>query len=164
MNTPMNFVRIAALCGAVFLSMPAFARTQTTGPFAGLSGHWSGSGQVNRKNGTDERIRCRAEYAVAAEGHEMTMRLACTSDDYKVDAYGRIRYENERLSGMWQERINDVQGAVTGSVRGNRMHVTLEAKGFYFDLTVVTRGRYQQVRIVPENSFVSNIYIEMHKH
>jgi len=35
-----------------------------SGPFAGMAGNWSGGGTVTLDDGSTERIRCRASYAV----------------------------------------------------------------------------------------------------
>ena len=53
-----------ALAAAMFAAIafqPIDARA--AGPFAGLAGNWIGSGTISMKNGTNERIRCRATYS-----------------------------------------------------------------------------------------------------
>src|ERR1700733_16035669 len=39
-----------------------------SGPFAGMAGNWSGGGTRTLGDGSSERIRCRASYAVSANG------------------------------------------------------------------------------------------------
>ena len=40
----------------------------SAGPFSSLAGSWSGGGHISLANGTKERIRCRATYAVGGDG------------------------------------------------------------------------------------------------
>ena len=54
---------IAALAFGAF-TIPAYA-----GPFSGLEGTWAGGGRILLDNGTHERIRCRASYAVGSDGN-----------------------------------------------------------------------------------------------
>src|ERR1700744_1237291 len=53
------------------------------GPFARLAGSWSGSGTIAASNGSRERIRCVATYAVGGGGHALAQNLRCASDSYK---------------------------------------------------------------------------------
>ena len=56
-----------------------------SGPFAGMAGNWSGGGTVTLDDGSTERIRCRATYAVGAGGNGLNQTLTCASDSYKFD-------------------------------------------------------------------------------
>ena len=40
-----------------------------SGPFTGMAGTWSGGGTVTPDDGSTERLRCRATYAVGAGGN-----------------------------------------------------------------------------------------------
>src|SRR5262245_23689206 len=68
-------ITAAVLFAASFSGAPAQAQS---GPFAGMAGTWAGSGTVTLDDGSKERLRCRATYAVA--GPRMTMTLTCASD------------------------------------------------------------------------------------
>src|SRR5665213_481803 len=56
-----------------------------SGPFAGLAGVWSGGGTVMLDDGSSERIRCRATYAVGEGGAGLNQSLTCASDSYKFE-------------------------------------------------------------------------------
>ncbi|TKW79560.1 MAG: hypothetical protein DI543_04600, partial [Bradyrhizobium icense] len=50
----------AAGIGAALLLSVTAGNTQSSGPFAGFDGSWSGNGTVSLSNGTNENIRCKA--------------------------------------------------------------------------------------------------------
>src|SRR5258705_9723233 len=63
------------------------------GPFAALSGGWSGGGSITLASGQRERLRCRANYNVGENGTRLQQSLRCASDSYRFDVNGNIRSE-----------------------------------------------------------------------
>ena len=59
---------ILAVGTLLVASMSGFASYAQSGPFAGMAGNWSGGGTVTLDDGSSERLRCRATYAVGAGG------------------------------------------------------------------------------------------------
>src|ERR1700747_3620276 len=55
-------IAAAVLLGASMAPSPGHAQS---GPFAGMAGSWGGGGTVTLDDGSKERIRCRAAYAVS---------------------------------------------------------------------------------------------------
>jgi hypothetical protein len=53
-----------------------------------MAGSWAGGGTVTLDDGSKERIRCRASYAVA--GPSMDMTLTCASDAYKFNLQASV--------------------------------------------------------------------------
>ncbi len=90
---------ITSLGATGVFSKPTAART---GPFAPLSGHWSGSGTIRVKsaeNLTNERIRCTANYRLRGN-YNVDLQLGCNSDSYKFDLTGEFEAdESGRFSG-----------------------------------------------------------------
>src|SRR5207248_734261 len=74
-----------------------------SGPFAGMAGVWAGGGTVTLEDGSSERIRCRATYAVGAGGAGLNMNLLCASDSYRFDLTGNLISDRGVLSGTWGE-------------------------------------------------------------
>src|SRR6202521_149377 len=75
-----------AIAGAplsIGLSLTAPSAYAQSAPFAGMAGAWSGGGRVDLQDGTSERIRCRATYAVGGGGSTMQQQLRCASDSYR---------------------------------------------------------------------------------
>ena len=54
-------------------SVSGSASYAQSGPFAGMAGNWSGGGTVTLDDGSTERIRCRASYAVGAGGNGLNL-------------------------------------------------------------------------------------------
>src|SRR4029077_8590896 len=68
-------LRRLLMAGAVLLfnSVLSPSRHAQSGPFAAMAGRWAGGGTVGLDDGSTERIRCRATYAVA--GPQMQLNL-----------------------------------------------------------------------------------------
>src|ERR1700744_2529771 len=77
-------VKAAGIGGALMVSVSA-GHDQSSGPFAGFEGQWSGTGTVALSDGTTEHIRCKADYKVNTNGMSLKQKLDCASDSYKFD-------------------------------------------------------------------------------
>jgi hypothetical protein len=137
----------AAGIGAALLLSVAAGHAQSSGPFAGLGGTWSGNGTVELSDGTTERIRCRADYKVNDTGLNLKQSLRCASDSYKFDLSSDVTSQGERISGNWSEASRNVFGNLQGTAGGGRIEVFVEAAGFAANLLVNTSGKKQTVQI-----------------
>src|ERR1700709_139756 len=85
-STSLGAVR--SLICAVALLFAAFAPLSASyaqsGPFTGMAGVWSGGGTVTLDDGSTERIRCRATYAVGAEGNGLHHSLTRATHSTKL--------------------------------------------------------------------------------
>jgi hypothetical protein len=123
---------------------PSYAQS---GPFASLAGNWSGGGTVTLDDGSTERIRCRATYAVGAGGNGLSQRLLCASDSYKFDLSSNVTTQGDRIIGTWSEASRNVNGNLQGTAGGGQIEVFVEAAGFAATLNLTTRGNKQSVSI-----------------
>src|ERR1700743_3180966 len=114
LTTPASIRRLliaaAVLFGASAATSPVHA--QAGGPYAGIAGNWAGGGTVTLDDGSRERIRCRASYAVA--GASMTMTLTCASDAYKFQLSANVVDQGGTVSGTWSEGSRGVSGSLQG--------------------------------------------------
>jgi hypothetical protein len=138
-------LRTAIFAAALFHS-PAPSRAQQ-GPFAGLSGGWSGGGFIRLASGQRERLRCRASYNVGENGTRLQQNLRCASDSYRFDVNSNIVSEGGALSGSWTETSRNVSGSVSGRVNGGQIQARIDGAGFSANLVVITRGDRQSVTI-----------------
>ena len=60
---------IFAAVAFLFVALAGTAGYAESGAFAGMAGNWSGGGTITLDDGSTERIRCRATYAVRADGN-----------------------------------------------------------------------------------------------
>ena len=104
-----------ALFAASFASSTSHAQS---GPFTGMAGNWSGGGTVTLDDGSTERIRCRATYAVGAGGNGLNQTLTCASDSYRFNLASNVVAEGGSLRGTWSESTRNVSGNLEG--RGSR--------------------------------------------
>ena len=133
------------------------------GPFAGLSGSWSGDGTVTMSNGSSERIRCRASYSVPPMGKQLNQGLQCASDSYRFNVTSNVFSEGGALRGTWSESTNQVSGDVTGRITPGVIETNVSSPVFSAHLSVVTKGSRQSVSILPQGTDVRTVTIEMRR-
>src|ERR1700746_2925637 len=75
----------AAGVGAALMLSVSTAQAQSSGPFTGFDGAWTGTGTVSLSDGSTEHIRCKAQYKVSSTGTGLKQSLDCASDSYKFD-------------------------------------------------------------------------------
>lgn len=141
----------ASLLLTGWLSTPA--SYAETGPFTGMAGNWSGGGTVTLDDGSTERIRCRASYAVGAGGNGLNQTLLCASDSYRFDLRSNVIAERGLLSGTWSEATRGINGNLQGRGSSGSFQVVATAPGFTANISLTTRGNRQSVLIQGESQF-----------
>jgi hypothetical protein len=126
-----------------------------SGPFTGMAGNWSGGGTVTLDDGSSERIRCRATYAVGAGGNGLNQSLTCASDSYRFNLSSNVIAQGGALSGTWSESSRNINGDLEGRASGGNFQVIASAPGFTANLSLTTRGNKQSVLIKSDSSFRS---------
>jgi len=124
-----------------------------SGPFAGMAGTWAGGGTVTLDDGSTERIRCRATYAVGAGGNGLQQTLTCASDSYKFQLSSNVVAQGSEVSGTWSEASRNINGNLQGRAGGGIFQIVASAPGFTANLTLTTRGNKQSVVIKAESQF-----------
>lgn len=149
------------LAAALASASPASA--QQSGPFSSLAGNWAGGGSIGI-NGTNERIRCRADYRVPGGGSTVALELRCASDSYKFELLGNVRYQNGEVRGDWSERTRGAAGLVAGRLSGDHIEVRVEGPNFTALLSLTTRGDRQSISIkTPSGSQMSEANITLNR-
>src|ERR1700737_2668343 len=133
--------------GAALVLSVSAGHAQSSGPFAGFDGSWSGSGTVALSNGTTEHIRCKADYKVNASGLGLKQSLHCASDSYKLDPSSDVTSQGARISGNWSEASRNIFGNLQGTAGGGQIDVFVEASGFAANLHLGTTGNRQSLQI-----------------
>ena len=99
-----------------------------------MAGNWAGGGTVTLDDGSRERLRCRASYAVA--GAQMQMTLTCASDAYKFQLNANVVDQGGAVSGSWTETSRNISGSLQGrgarrqQFRRGRKHRRLQRQHF----------------------------------
>jgi hypothetical protein len=139
-------VTAAGVGAALMLSVSA-GQAQSSGPFAGFDGAWSGTGTVVLSDGATEHIRCKADYKVNGTGKGLKQALHCASDSYKFDLTSDVTSNGDRISGNWSEASRNIFGNLQGTAGSGQIEVFVEANGFAANLTLRTNGNKQTVQI-----------------
>ena len=152
-----NHGAVRSLMVAAALLFAAFVSSSSSyaqaGPFAGLAGVWSGGGIVTLDDGSTERIRCRATYAVGNGGNGLNQSLTCASDSYRFNLASNVVASGGSLSGTWSESSRGVNGSLEGRGANGNFQVIASAPGFTANITLTTRGNRQSVVIRAESQF-----------
>jgi hypothetical protein len=103
-------------------------------------------------DGSTERIRCRASYAVGAGGTGLNQTLNCASDSYKFNLASNVVSEGGALSGTWSESSRNISGTLEGRGSNGNFQVVASAPGFNANISLTTRGNKQSVVIRSESA------------
>jgi hypothetical protein len=132
-------------------SLSGSAGHAQSGPFAPLAGSWHGAGTLSLDDGSTERVRCRANYAV--RGPSMDMTLTCASDAYKFNLQGDIVSEGGAISGNWSESSRNVSGTLQGRGGNGNFQVTASSAGFNANISLSTHGNKQSIVMRTDSTF-----------
>jgi hypothetical protein len=144
---------IFALATLFAAGVSSSASHAQSAPFAGLAGYWSGAGSVTLDDGSSEKIRCRATYAVSGNGTGLNQTLTCASDSYKFDLKTNVVAEQGSISGSWSESSRGINGNLSGRANNGNFQVIATAAGFTANITLTTHGNKQSVVIRPDSQF-----------
>jgi hypothetical protein len=144
---------IFALATLLVASLSGSASHAQSLPFAGLAGFWSGAGTVTLDDGSTEKIRCKATYAVSGNGAGLNQTLVCASDSYKFDLRTNVVAQQGAISGSWSESSRGITGNLAGRANSGNFQVIATAAGFSANITLTTHGNKQSVVIRPDSQF-----------
>jgi hypothetical protein len=151
LTSPRSLVGAAALFAVVCVSSAA-AYAQSA-PFTGMAGVWSGNGTISFEDGSKERIRCKATYAVSGDGTGLNQALLCASDSYKFELKSDVKSKGGDLSGNWAETTRGVTGSLEGRASAGKFNVNVSSPAFSAKLILTTTGNKQQVSISSDGQF-----------
>ena len=148
-NIRRLLIAAAVLFGASAATSPVHA--QGGRPYAGMAGNWAGGGTVTLDDGSRERLRCRASYAVA--GPQMTMTLTCASDAYKFQLGANVVDQGGAVSGNWTEASRNISGMLQGRGGGGSFDVVASTAGFNASISLRTAGNKQSINMRADSQF-----------
>jgi len=155
--SPLKFAPAALLLASL---VSTAALTAPLGPFAQLTGNWSGTGTIDFNDGHSERLRCRADEA-GGRGDTLQLTLRCASDSYKFELSSDVTYQGGAITGSWSEATHNASGTVTGSASGNRIDVSARGQNFAANLRLTTQGNRQVVSISTAGSEISGVMLSL---
>jgi hypothetical protein len=159
-----GLVAKAIVTVALSLTAAQALAQRADGPFADLSGYWTGGGNITMSNGSSERIRCKATYAVNDSGKSLNQSIRCASDSYRLEISANVTVSAGAVSGSWTEATRHATGNLSGRASGSEIQARVDGTGFSAGLQVRFHGDKQTVSIRPtEGTDVASVAITLHK-
>jgi len=128
-------------------------------PLAGLAGRWVGMARMTSASGSASNFKCVVTYIPRRDVPGMRQTLRCDDGaSFKLHAATDLALAGEKLTGNWQDKINDIGGTVDGTVTPTGFDVQLSGQFFAAHMAVAGQGCDQSVRVMPQNS---DVFIEL---
>ncbi len=143
------------LCTALAVSVPEAgrlgeARAQSQDDlFDRMAGSWTGAGAARLSDGSQERIRCRAEYRHSSR-NGLDLALRCASDSFNLQASGRVTRAGNQLTGSWSEATLGMSGNLSGQIAGDSINAQIDGGGFSARIRFTLRGQSQSVSLASD--------------
>jgi hypothetical protein len=144
------------------LAFPAHAVLAAASPFAAMAGTWTGGGVLQSSDGTQERLRCRADYDPAGPT-ELRLSLRCASASYNFDLTSNVQDRDGRISGSWAEASRNASGTISGRAAGGRIEALAQGQNFSAALSLSTRGNRQSVSLRPRGTNITEVSLELNR-
>lgn len=159
---PRSLLAVLSLVG--LLSAATLTPAAAAGPFANFAGEWTGNGDINMTDGSHEKIRCKASYAVGPSGEALNINVNCASDSYRVNIISNVVAQGNTFSGTWRETTRQVDGDVTGRVpAAGQYQASLQGTGFGLELAATSNGKIQAITINAQGADVQSVKISLRR-
>ncbi|MBZ0218008.1 MAG: hypothetical protein K8F25_15735 [Fimbriimonadaceae bacterium] len=96
-------------------------------PFDTLRGAWRGSGKMNLRSGSAERLVCTAYYT--GGGSRLDLLIRCAGETTKIEMLSNLTSSGSRLKGSWEERTFNAQGSIEGQITGDLITMAITGLG-----------------------------------
>ncbi|HEU0060230.1 MAG TPA: hypothetical protein VFR19_10165 [Hyphomicrobiaceae bacterium] len=126
------------------------ALAQSSDPILALAGRWAGSALLVPASGPNQTYTCVVTYFPAGGGSRLTQNLRCKSADYQFDGTTELQIAAGKITGRWQDKINNIDGIVNGTVKPDGFDIMLSGNFFDAKMTVATAPCQQSITIVLE--------------
>ena len=91
-----------------------------------------------------------ATYFPTDNGSRVTQNLRCKSPNYQFDGTTQLQIAAGKITGRWQDKINNLDGTVSGTVKPDGFDILLSGNFFDAKMTVANGPCQQSVTIVVE--------------
>lgn len=144
-----------AIVGALQFAVPSASANDV---FKTLDGSWRGSGVV-RLQGSNEAVSCRGYYNAKA-GSALSIAIRCASTSYRIEMRSNIVNNDGRLSGKWEERTFNAEGALSGRLSGSMINLTISGV-INGSLSISLAGASHQVNLTASGPRFKGVSINM---
>ena len=143
-----NFASAFALLASCAIGGIALA--QNADPIMSLAGRWAGTATLVPASGPSEPYTCVATYFPTDNGARVTQNLRCKSANYQFDGTTQLQIAAGKITGRWQDKINNLDGKVNGTVKPDGFDILLSGNFFDAKMTVANAPCQQSITLVLE--------------
>ena len=153
-----------ALIAAAALSLPGAAAAHAEGPFANLTGRWSGAGRLGFAEGKTENITCRATYFASGDGDKLDQNIRCASaGGAKVEIKSALTHVGGKLTGSWSELIYNKSGVLAGDITAKGFRIDVKGDDLNATMEVIVHDAKQLVEVHFNNSTLIGLSLVLDK-
>ena len=151
-------IRVAA--AVAVLTISGFMPTENIAappadPLAHLAGRWVGDAVMTPTSGAVSNFKCIVTYLPRKGAPGMQQNLRCDDGaSFKLHAATELVVEGNKVTGHWQDKINEIDGTVAGNVTATGFEVELAGRFFQAKMAVAGEGCDQSVKVLPQKSDV----------
>lgn len=122
-------------------------------PLANLAGRWVGMATMTSDSGPSSSFKCVVTYVPRKDGvNGMRQTLRCEDgSNFKLHAATDLAVEGDKLTGAWEDKVNEIGGTVAGVVTADGFDVQLSGQFFEAHMAVAGQGCDQSVKVLPHN-------------
>ncbi len=145
---------VAALVASGFVTTENIAATPPD-PLTSLAGRWVGNAVMTLSSGPSSNFKCIVTYIPRRDGPGVQQNLRCDDGaDFKLHAATQLQVEDGKVTGLWQDKINEIDGTVVGTVTPKGFEIQLDGRYFQAKMAVAGEGCSQSVKVLPQKSSV----------
>ena len=148
---------LAPLVMIALMTGPGYAAS----PFKKLAGTWSGGGSVRLTDGKKERIKCRAYYTNKAT-NKLGLAIRCATPSGKIEMRAKLNYNGGSVSGTWEERTYNAEGALSGSASSSNLTMNISG-ALQGTITISISGSSQRISIATTGGGLANVNISLRR-
>lgn len=143
-----------AAAGSLLASAPASANPT----FAPLLGSWGGSGTYRLQDGTSEKLKCDAYYT--GTGSQLGIAVRCSGASNKIEMRCKLTANGTALSGNWEERTYNAEGAVTGTLSDTKLSFSISG-GVSGSMSITYDKTKQSVAIATQGIPLKSVTVNL---
>lgn len=153
-HTACTLALVCATAGV--LAAPQSAAANPT--FAPLLGSWGGSGTYKLQDGTSEKLKCDAYYT--GTGSQLGIAVRCSGQTNKIEMRCKLSANGTSLSGNWEERTYNAEGAVSGTLSDTKLTFSISG-GVSGRMTITFDQSKQNVAIATEGIPLKSVNVSL---
>lgn len=154
-NRANRAIRAVAILATAFASVAALlletkSASAAVDPLAHLAGRWVGNAVMTPASGAASNFKCVVTYLPRKDGPGLQQNIRCDDGaNFKLHAATEITVEGGKVTGHWQDKINEIDGTVAGNVTADGFVVQLAGRFFEAKMAVAGSACDQTVKVMP---------------